>query len=109
MLGDSALAESGDYAAGNMWGTTPGGVAVNGAAVSAFTHVSNGAVAGAVNAARSGFLIGSGSGGLSIYSIGSQSIVSNTIVGDDNSTSISASQSASNTGAVSNQGTLNKY
>lgn len=92
-----------------MWGTTPGGVAVNGAVDSAFSHVSNSAAAGAVNAARSGVLLDTGAGGPTIYSIGSQSIVSNTIVGNDNSATISASQSATNSGAVSNQGTINRY
>lgn len=94
-----------NYASTNMWGTAPAGVAVNGALESALAHEHNGVVAGQVNAARKGLLL-SGGPGMTITAIGSQSIVSNTVVGNGNNTNISASQSASNSGSVSNQGTI---
>ena len=64
--------------ASNQWGTMPGGVAVNGALDSAAQAATNAAVAGAVNGARKGVLMGSN---VTINSIGSQTIVSNTIFG----------------------------
>jgi hypothetical protein len=104
----SALAQSASgYAAGNMWGTSPSGVAVPGAVDSSIAHTENSAVAGAVNAARAGMLMGTGAGG-SIYSIGSQTIVSNTVVGNGNSTDVNANQSAQNSGDVSNSGQMGK-
>jgi hypothetical protein len=63
-LGGPASAQSADnFAAGNMWGTTPGGVSVNGAGDSAYAHGENSATAAAVNAARSGLLVGRAGGG----------------------------------------------
>ena len=109
VLGSSASAGGESYAAGQMWGTAPGGVSVNGADDSAYSHLVNGEVAGTVNAAKSGTLLDTGGGGLSIYSIGTQTIVSSTIVGNDNSATIQASQSATNSGGVSNQGTINNH
>ncbi len=96
-----------NYSSGNQWGTAPSGVAVAGAADSAITHAQDSAVAGAVNAARDGLLLGTGLGGISIYSIGTQTVVSNTIVGNNNGTTINSSQDATNSGGVSNNGTIN--
>lgn len=105
----SALAQSASsYSASNMWGTTPSGVAVPGAVDSSIAHGQNSAVAAAVNAAQQGTLLGTGIGGGSIYSIGSQTIVSNTVVGNNNSADIHASQSAQNSGDISNSGQLAK-
>jgi hypothetical protein len=95
------------YASGNMWGTAPGGVSVTGATDSAIAHNQNSMVAGAVNAARKGLLIGNGPN-MTISSIGSQSIISNTIIGNDNTNSVNANQSSSNSGSTSNQGTINR-
>jgi len=92
--------------AGNQWGTASSGIAVPGSVDSALAHSQGAAYAGAVNAAESGLLLGTGLGGLSITSIGSQTLVSNTIVGSGNSVNLTSSQSSSNTGAVSNQGTI---
>ena len=64
----------------------------------------NAAVAGSVNGVKKGVLMGSN---LTINSIGSQTIISNTIFGSNNPTNITASQSASNSGSVSNTGTVN--
>ena len=94
------------YASGNMWGTTPAGVAVNGALESSQAHAQNSAVAGAVNAAKKGILLGTGLGGLSIYSIGTQTVVSNTIVGSNNVINQNTAQNAQNSGDVSNNGTI---
>jgi len=44
--------------------------------------------------------------GLTITSIGSQTLVSNTIVGNGNTTNLNSNQSSQNSGAVSNQGTI---
>ena len=95
-----------NYTAGNQWGTAPSGVAVPGAVDSAITHAQNSAVAGAVNAAENGLLLGTGLGGLTITSIGSQTLVSNTIVGDNNTTNLNSDQTSANSGAVTNQGTI---
>ena len=95
-----------NYAAGNQWGTAPSGVAAPGALDSAAAHAQQSAVAGAVNAAENGLLLGTGLGGLSITSIGSQTLVSNTIVGNGNTTNLNSSQSSSNSASVSNTGTI---
>lgn len=93
--------------AGTAWGTKPAGVAVNGALESAATHNANGSVASAVNAAQRGLLIGNGSS-YSISSVGSQTVISSTIIGDGNGgVSIEASQSSSNSGSISTDGTFN--
>jgi hypothetical protein len=104
-LADEATAQNYSYSATNMWGTAPSGVAVPGALESAVAHSQNSAVAGAVNAAAAGTLLATGDGG-TISSIGSQTIVSNTVFGNNNPTTISASQSATNSGEVSNSGQI---
>lgn len=86
----------------NMWGVTPSGVSVPGALDSAIMHLQNGAIAAQVNAARSGILMGGP--GITIQSIGSQSIVQTTVNGSSNSVGSTATQTSSNTGAVSNNG-----
>lgn len=88
----------------NMWGIVPGGVSVVGALDSVAAHGQNGVVAGQVNAARNGVL---SSSAITIQSIGSQSIVQTNIVGNNNSSATSANQTSSNTGAVTNTGTVN--
>lgn len=88
-----------------MWGTAPAGVAVIGSVDSAISHEHNGVVAAQVNAAKKGLLAG-GVPGMSITSIGSQSIVSNTVIGNNNNTSVTATQTTSNTGSVTNQGSI---
>jgi hypothetical protein len=91
-----------------MWGTTPAGATVEGALESAAMHVQNGVVAGQVNSAKEGLLYANGSGeSYNIYSIGSQSVVSNNIIGDGNDVSIDAEQSSENSGDVSNNGQIN--
>lgn len=103
----SAMAQSASsYSGANMWGTAPSGVAVPGAFDSAIAHGQNSAVAGAVNAASDGTLLGTGVGGGAIYSIGSQTIVSNTVVGNGNSTNVNATQHTDNSGDVSNSGQI---
>jgi hypothetical protein len=101
-LADQATAQSYNYSQGNMWGTAPSGVAVPGALESALMHGQNSATAAAVNAASSGTLLGTGAGGGTINSIGSQTIVTNTVIGNNNPTTINATQSAINSGTVSN-------
>lgn len=100
------------YSAGNQWGTTSSGVAVNGALESAQTHNLNAALASAVNGARKGVLISSGSlggGSLTISSVGSQTIVSSSVVATNSTVTspIDANQTSTNSGAVTNQGTIN--
>lgn len=95
------------YSAGQLWGTDPSGVAVAGALTSAAGHLQQGTIAGQVHAAEKGFLLSTGSGGsLSIQAIGSQTIVTSTITGNDINSNVNATQTSSNTGAVSNDGTI---
>lgn len=67
-------------------------------------HYSDGIVAGQVNAARHGILYQ----GSTIYitSIGSQSVVSNSIYGNGNKLVVNASQSSQNSGSVKNSGSI---
>lgn len=84
---------------GRFWGT-------NGTGFDSSTmHYQSGLAASQVNAARQGFLVGNGSGA-SITAIGSQSIVNTTIFGDNNSANVTATQTTTNTGAVSNNGSI---
>jgi len=93
------------FSAGSMWGTDGSGVAVSGAAASTVAHVQNGTIAGQVNAAEEGLLLSTGSGGsITIQSIGSQTVVSSNISGNNNTIDTSASQSSRNSGDVENQG-----
>lgn len=91
----------------NMWGTVPGGVSVPGALDSALAHYQNGAGAAQVNAAKIGALYGNGQGG-TIEAIGSQTIVSTSIIGNSSVANISASQTSSNSGSVTNSGQMGK-
>lgn len=96
------------YSAGQMWGTQPSGVAVPGALESAAAHTQQGIIAGQVNAADAGFLFTTGSGqSLTIQSIGSQTVVSSTINGNDITSDIVADQDSTNSGDVTNDGTIN--
>jgi len=85
-----------------MWGGAgPSGNAMD----SATMHALDGNAAGQVNAAKQGLLLNAGPG-MSITSIGSQNIISNTIVGDNNSVNVNANQSSNNSGDVSNNGRI---
>jgi hypothetical protein len=98
------------YSAGNQWGTTSSGAAVTGALESSQAHSLNGAIASQVNGASKGLLVSNGTGGsLTISSVGSQTIVSSSVVATNSSVSspITATQTSSNTGSVSTQGTIN--
>lgn len=90
-------------AAPNMWGTVPSGVSVPGALDSAIMHAQNGVVAGQVNAARAGALYGSNA---TIQSIGSQTIMQTSIIGNNNSSSTNGTQTSTNSGATTNTGTV---
>jgi hypothetical protein len=85
---------------GRFWGTT-GSTAID----SATMHALDGNAAGQVNAAKQGLLLNAGPG-MSITAIGSQNIVSNTIIGDNNTANINATQTSTNTGSVTNSGTI---
>jgi hypothetical protein len=91
----------------NMWGTVPGGVSVPGALDSAMAHYENGLTAAQVNTARIGALYGVGQGG-TIQAIGSETIVSASIVGNNSTAAINATQTSSNSGAVTNSGQMGK-
>lgn len=71
---------------------------------SSLMHTNNGLAAGQVNAALDGILYQGSS--ISVVSIGSQTVVSTTVIGDDNDVSIDADQNAENSGDVSNDGTV---
>lgn len=85
-----------------MWGTTPSGISVPGALDSALVHAQNGVVAAQVTAARRGLLIGGT--GATIQAIGSQTIVQNSINGDGNTISSTATQTSNNSGPINNSG-----
>ncbi len=87
------------YNASAMWGTSP----VPSGAQSSVAHVNNGIAAGQVNAASQGLLASTGAAG-NIYAIGSQTVVSNNIIGDDNTVEIIADQTSTNEGQVNNNG-----
>jgi hypothetical protein len=70
-------------------------------------HVNNGLGAGQVNAARVGILYEGTT--ISILSIGSQNVVSTSIIGNDNSVNVTADQDSSNTGDVSNSGSVSLF
>ena len=91
----------------NMWGTVPGGVSVPGAVDSAIAHYQNGATAAQVNAAKIGALYGNGQGG-TIQAIGSENIVSASIIGNGSVANITANPSATNNGQVTNTGQMGK-
>jgi hypothetical protein len=74
---------------------------------SAIAHAHDGTAAGQVNAAKQGLLLSAGPG-MSITAIGSQSIVSTTVIGNDNNVNVNATQSSSNSGSVNNTGVFNK-
>ena len=105
----NALAQStGSYSSSNMWGAAPASVGVPGAVDSSVTHAQGAALAGAVNAAEAGMLINGIGSSLTISSVGSQTIVQNTVIGASNSVNLNSSQKSSNTGDVSNSGTIQK-
>lgn len=107
-VGSAAIAGE-NYSAGSMWGTDGSGVAVNGALKSAAAHVQNGTIAAQSNAAEEGMLVATGSGGsITVQSIGSQTVVSNSITGDDNYLEVHADQDSENTGSVTNNGEVNQ-
>ena len=85
-----------------MWGSAgPSGTAMD----SATMHALDGNSAGQVNAAKQGLLLNGGPG-MTITAIGSQNIVSNTVIGNNNTTNINANQNSSNSGTVTNNGTI---
>jgi len=93
--------------AGSMWGTSSSGVSVNGALESTAMHNGNANLAASVNAARNRALIGTTTN-LSITAVGSQTVISNTVIGNGNGgTEISATQSSANNGAVRTDGAIN--
>jgi len=103
---EAAAQSATNYTATNMWGTSPSGIAVPGAVDSAVAHNQEGAIAGEVNSAMNGALYNGG--GLStIYAIGSQTVISTSITGNNDSIGgVSATQTSSNSGGVSNAGQI---
>lgn len=90
--------------AGAMWGTGTGGsTGVGGAAASAQMHQLNGMNAGYEQAARKSILMAPGNS-ITVQSIGSQTIINNSIYGNSNSALINADVTTSNTAAVTNSG-----
>jgi len=90
-----------------MWGTQPAGVAVPGAVESSAAHFNQGVIAGQVNAARKGLLVATGTGdSITIQSIGSQSVINQTISGNNINSNINADQNTKNSVDVSNDGTI---
>lgn len=87
---------------GRMWGAA--GFAGS-AQDSSTMHSLDGSSAAQVNAARLGLLAGNGAN-TSITAIGSQSIISTTVIGDSNSTNINATQTSTNSGTVTNNGSI---
>lgn len=67
-------------------------------------HFNNGMVAGQVNAALDDVLYEGST--INILSIGSQTVVSTSVIGNDNHVDITANQDSSNSGDVSNSGSV---
>ena len=89
-----------------MWGTgLKGASATTQFLASSAMHVNNGIAAGQVNAALDGVLYQGTS--ISITSVGSQNVVNTTVYGDENRVRVKADQNSSNSGNVSNDGTIN--
>ena len=104
MICGAASAEE-TYSAGQMWGTQPAGIAVNGALESSVAHYNQGVIAGQVKAARKGLLVATGAGGsITVQSIGSQSVINQIINGENITAAVNAEQSAVNTADVINNG-----
>ena len=104
VLSTTAQAQnSAGSSSGRMWGsTTNSGITpVDSSAM----HAQDGNSAGQVNAAKLGLLFGPD---VSITAIGSQNIVSTTVLGDNNSTNVTANQNSSNSGAVTTNGTITR-
>ena len=91
-------------ASGRMWGAAGWG---GGLVDSSTMHSQDGNAAAQVAAAKLGLLIGNGSN-TSITAIGSQSIVSTTVIGDGNSTTVTATQTSTNSGTVTNNGIISR-
>lgn len=91
---------SANSSSGRLWGTSGSG---NGSDSSTM-HTLDGNAAAQVAAAKQGLLVGGT--GASITAIGSQNIISNTIIGDNNSATVTGTQTSSNTGAISNNGSI---
>jgi hypothetical protein len=89
---------------GGMWGVS-GGSGVGGSADSATMHQLLGQTAGQVESARKGFLYAPGSS-VTVQAIGSQSIVNNSVYGNNNSASIVADQYSTSAGQVTNSGVV---
>ena len=83
-----------------MWGTT-GSSLGSGGTEGAHLHVLDGASAGQAAAAKSGLLLGPNSN-ISVTSVGVQNII--TVTGDSNT--VSGPQSGTNTGSISNSGSV---
>jgi hypothetical protein len=93
----------------SMWGTGAGGssgaTASSTLLDSATMHETLGESAALVNSAKHGFLYSSGTS-IVLESIGSQSIVSTSIYGDNNVADISANQTSTNNGNVNANGSI---
>ncbi len=106
-LSQSAIANDGN-SAGYMWGTGNAGISVEGGVESSTAHANNGLSAAQVNAAELGLLVSTGgTGTISIQTIGSQSVVSISIIGDNNDVDNQADQNSDNSGDVKNDGDIN--
>lgn len=96
--GSSGSAFSGStVSASTMWATTTTGSDSN--YYSALMHQAAGETAAGVEMARKGILYLNGAS-ITVTAVGSQNIISTTIIGDDNSVGVNADQTATNTGDV---------
>jgi hypothetical protein len=99
---DAKAQSNSNSSSGKMWGTSAIG---NSGSDSSAMHSLDGTSAGQVNAAKQGILLYTGPG-MTITTIGSQTIVSTTVIGDNNSTNVTATQTSNNSGNVTNSGTI---
>ena len=91
---------AGSTGAGHYWGLDAGtGGSGGGTEFSSTLHYNDAALAGQVNLAKKNLLLGTN---ISVYAIGSQNIVS--VTGSNNN--VSADQTSSNSGDVSNNGSV---
>lgn len=105
--GSAAFAQSSGFggAATAMWGLGGAMSGPSAFAESASMQTSEALVAGSAQAAANGTLGGVGAS-ITIQSIGSQTIVSNTISGNGNTANLNSNQTANNSGNTSNSGSV---
>ena len=104
----AAQSSSGNYSAFSMWGVATGSGFGQTATTtdSVQSHTNEGTIANSVSASKAGVILAPNvTSSVTIQSVGSQNVVSTTLIGNSNSTNVSGTQTSSNTGSVANTAT----